>query len=164
VTVAYWGEEGRAHSTAAKVRKYRQALAVISPQCMLVCVMSDPTQLAWGLLYALLAKRLVGAEVHLVLTHHSLYTAMMARLGKLQCPQQYSEITEMFPVHLLPLEYVYLGVEFPRSPRMQVWCDDVCWAAVRVLRPHAQRWTATAEPRSAVEVEPERGHWRWEDA
>jgi hypothetical protein len=159
LATAYWG--GGEHCSPAKLKRYRCAFAVLSPQCTLVCLLSTPEQLRWGLFYALVAKRLVHADVHLVVTHHCLFTQMQVLLGELQCPRPYSVLTEMIPLHLLPLEYLYLSAEFPRASRLHVWCDTVGWAAVRLLRPRARRWFEAASPSSCVEMQPERGHWRW---
>ena len=158
LTLAFWGHS--AHATATQIKSYRGALAGMSPDCTLVCVLTAPEQLRLGLFYALLAKRLKHAEVQLVVTHHTLFRDLQALLAELQCPPQYCCLTEMLPLHLLPLDYLYLEQEFPQASQLQVWCDNVAWEAVQILRPNAQRWQA-APPTSCLTVLPEQGHWRW---
>lgn len=159
LTTAFWGSSE--HSTPAKIKRHRAALAGMSPDCTLVCLMTSPEQLRMGLFYALLAKRMKQAEVQLVVTHHRLFRSMQALLAELQCPAPYCSMLEMLPLHLLPLEYLYLDLEFPQAPQLHVWCDDMAWAAVQILRPTAQRWTAMP-PSSCLAVQPELGHWRWQ--
>ena len=101
------------------------------------------------------------AEVQLAVTHHTLFTQQLQHLDTLQCPACYSTMTEMLPVHLLPLEYLYFSLEFPQSAQLHVWCDDVTWAAVQLIRPQAYRWDRAETPGTSLEVHPEQGHWRW---
>lgn len=159
LALAYWG--GPEHCTPAKMKRYRRAFATVSPQGLLVCLISQSEQVPWAVFYALLAKRLVRAEVQLVVTHHTLFARVLQQLDQLQCPPGYSTMTDMLPVHLLPLEYLYLSLEFPQSSQMCVWCDEVGWAAVQLIRPHARRWGESMGPGSALVVHPEQGHWQW---
>jgi hypothetical protein len=154
MAVAYWGEKER--STQRQVQRYRSALATVSAQSVFMCVMSHEAELVWGVWYGLLARRMAGAAVHLVVTHYRLYVRLLALLAELACPPQFATMAHMLLPQVLPLEYLYLALDLP--PATHVWCDDVCWAVVLGLRPHALRWTATGG--SAWVVDAECGYFR----
>ena len=159
LAMAYWNDAEQC--TPAKLKRYKRAMSGLSPASVLVCTASAEDHVAVAVFVALLAKRMVGAEVHLVATHHSLLRQLQAQLEQLACPAEYDAITAMLPLHLLPLEYLYWSLEFPRATQLHVCCDEVVWAAVRIIRPHARRWSSTMPLSSCLEVCPEQGHWRW---
>ena len=137
MALAYWDHDKR-HATQRKLQQYRTAMSAVAAEDVFVCFLSHEQQLVWGVWYGLLAKRMQKATVHLIVTHHALHAQLLAVLGQLACPEEYATITEMLPVQILPLEYLFLSLEFPNATH--VWCDNVCWAAVRGMRPDARRW------------------------